>query len=162
MSRAALCCWRVACCLSYEKSMPRKPVEPDPIVPPAFKALLWTLAAAAACLLAAALLSYDPLDRPSAVAGVPNAHPSNLIGTMGATLAHHLYLMLGPTVWILLVGWTVLGVRSAVGRGLDQPVLARWAWWCWRWRRGPRGAWRGRRSPGLRHHPPGVRAGWSR
>ncbi|WP_428387038.1 DNA translocase FtsK 4TM domain-containing protein [Mucisphaera sp.] len=82
--------------------------------------ILWLVGAGLLVLLVVSLGSYDPMDPPAAAEGVQNAEVSNLAGPIGAYLADKAYLMLGPGVWLLLIGFGVyLGIR-AFGREVPQ------------------------------------------
>jgi S-DNA-T family DNA segregation ATPase FtsK/SpoIIIE len=82
----------------------------------------WRLDAAAFSLLAAGLLvalavfSLDPSDRPGALYPPP-ASPHNLLGPAGAWLAFALTDALGAAVYVLLASWFVLVVLLFLRRG---------------------------------------------
>lgn len=71
------------------------------------KAIGWVALAGVWVLIVASLVSYDPADPPATHTGFPNETVHNYVGVVGAWIAHHVYLMLGPGVWVLLAG--VLG-----------------------------------------------------
>ena len=84
--------------------------------------LIGVLLVGAWLFVAAALVSYDPGDWPSHLVARHNAQPSNWVGIYGAFVAHKLYLVLGPGVWILVAGLITGLVAAQVGR-FNQPVL---------------------------------------
>jgi S-DNA-T family DNA segregation ATPase FtsK/SpoIIIE len=84
---------------------------------------LWVLLAGAWIMVAAALVSYDPADAPGLAIAPHNAQPHNWIGRVGATLAHHILLMAGPGVWVLLAGWLFALVATVRRKPISQPVL---------------------------------------
>ncbi len=74
-------------------------------------------------LLLASLISYHPADPPALGFGQPNDPPANWVGAFGARIAHEAYLMLGPGVWVVVTGLTVLLGGKLMGKETDQPVL---------------------------------------
>ena len=74
-------------------------------------------------LVLASLLSYDPADPPSHAVGVTNDETSNWIGPLGAAIAHEALLMVGPGVWVAMLGvGAYLGLTLA-GRPVNQRLL---------------------------------------
>ncbi|MEO1235281.1 MAG: DNA translocase FtsK 4TM domain-containing protein [Planctomycetota bacterium] len=74
-------------------------------------------------LVAASLLSYDRADAPSHAVGVRNADTANWVGPLGAAVAHEAYLVIGPGVWVLVLGigaWLGLTVSR---RPVNQTVI---------------------------------------
>jgi S-DNA-T family DNA segregation ATPase FtsK/SpoIIIE len=68
--------------------------------------------------LALSLGGYDPADSPGTGAVPPNHSPylSNPCGPVGATLAHVLFVSLGWTSWLALVGLVAVNVLVVAGR----------------------------------------------
>ncbi|MEX0777787.1 MAG: DNA translocase FtsK 4TM domain-containing protein [Phycisphaeraceae bacterium] len=85
--------------------------------------ILWAVLAGTWILAVVSLASYDPTDWPGHAAVPHNARPANWAGLVGAMIAHHLYLMIGPGIWIAVTGWLVFMVATARKRPLSQPVM---------------------------------------
>ncbi len=88
-----------------------------------WRGLGWVLLAGGWVLLGASLFSYDPADWPGHRVAPHNVDTQNWVGPMGAFVAHKLYLMVGPGVWIAVAGGTVFLIASGIGRGVSQLVL---------------------------------------
>jgi S-DNA-T family DNA segregation ATPase FtsK/SpoIIIE len=80
---------------------------------------------AAAVMLLAALLTFDPADT-SLSNFPPNQTESNWIGPVGAKVANGLYLVFGLSA-LIFVGVLVLYGTSYFWRALEH-VRARWPW----------------------------------
>ncbi|MEM6393569.1 MAG: DNA translocase FtsK [Planctomycetota bacterium] len=102
--------------------MPRSQAETE-TTPNPYLGILWAAAAAMTFLVSAALISHDPLDAPNPAVGIPNTSPSNWVGKVGATFAHHAYLMLGPGVWVLITAVTIVLLTTASRKRIEQPLL---------------------------------------
>ncbi len=74
-------------------------------------------------LVLASLLSHDPADAPSHTVGVPNADPANWIGPLGAAVAHEAFLVVGPGVWVLMLGVGAYFASTLAGRPVNQRLL---------------------------------------
>ncbi len=83
---------------------------------PLFRAMLWAAIAAVWLLVSAALISYNPADPPSTTVAPLNVKPANWAGKIGAAIAHHTYLMLGPGVWVMVAGWGTYLLMALTGR----------------------------------------------
>jgi S-DNA-T family DNA segregation ATPase FtsK/SpoIIIE len=114
--------------------MPRKAVhartkkasEPDPEhldSATVLRLIGWIVLAAAFCVVATALATYDAADAPSPHVAAHNETPVNLCGKAGAVIAHHAYHVFGIGSWVLLAG--VLGylVMTAMGRAVTHPLV---------------------------------------
>ncbi len=84
---------------------------------------LWVILAGLWIMLAAALVSYDPADGPGLAIAPHNVQPNNWIGQVGAMLAHHVYLMAGPGVWLFMAAWLIGLISTACRKPITQPVL---------------------------------------
>ncbi len=91
--------------------------------PPTWRIVAWVVATGSWLLVTAALLSYDPADAPSYTHGVVNDPPRNWVGQAGAVLAHKAYGVIGPGVWLGVIGVAAWLVLTAIGRAVDQVVL---------------------------------------
>jgi S-DNA-T family DNA segregation ATPase FtsK/SpoIIIE len=80
----------------------------------------WVAAGLLVCGLVVALsiLSYDPADPPGSAIYPANAEPANLLGPLGAWLAHELIETLGVAAYVLLAAWFVLVVMLFLRRSL--------------------------------------------
>ncbi|MDX1565689.1 MAG: DNA translocase FtsK 4TM domain-containing protein, partial [Phycisphaeraceae bacterium] len=87
------------------------------------RGIFWMLAAGAWVFVFASLLSFDPADPPSHAVAPLNPSPSNLCGLIGAYVAFKAYAMLGPGIWVLMIGIAAALSFAALGRKVDQPVL---------------------------------------
>ncbi len=87
------------------------------------KGIAWALLAGAGLLLVASLASYDPADWPGHSVAPYNETPSNLVGKVGAVIAHKTYLMFGPGVWVGLVGIGAYLLATAQGRKVEQVLV---------------------------------------
>ncbi|MEM8738043.1 MAG: DNA translocase FtsK 4TM domain-containing protein [Planctomycetota bacterium] len=72
-------------------------------------------------LVVVSLLSYHRADAPSYAVGVTNTDTANWIGPLGAAIAHKAYLVIGPGVWI-----AVLGVGAWLGLTLSKRPVNQW------------------------------------
>ena len=90
---------------------------------PPHRAILWTLAAGAWALLAAALASYSPADWPNAEVALHHEAYQNWVGKVGALTSYRLYATLGPGVWIAMIGGATYLTLRAAGRKVDQLPL---------------------------------------
>ncbi|XAM01157.1 DNA translocase FtsK 4TM domain-containing protein [Phycisphaeraceae bacterium D3-23] len=107
------------------KKRKRKP-EPVPSIATAlaaYRGVGWAIVAGVWLLLAAALVSYHPADAPNPAVGVHAATSHNWVGAVGAHLAYHLYAMLGPGVWVLMLGAAVYLYFTATRRETNQLAL---------------------------------------
>ncbi len=91
--------------------------------PSAGRYLIWALLAGIWLLCAAALVSYDAADWPTHQVYPPNTQPGNWVGVVGAVLAHKLYLMLGPGVWLIMTGMAAGLIAKAMRRPVDQLLI---------------------------------------
>ena len=98
----------------------------------AWRYLAWAGFAGVWLLVAASLASHDPMDPLGRDAtgralghgvGVTHDPYANLVGRVGAVVSHELLTVLGPGVWLILVGGAIWLGTAAVGRRLDQPLL---------------------------------------
>ncbi len=85
--------------------------------------LAWLVLAAGWLMSAAALISYAPSDWPSPFVAPHNEPAANWAGRVGAWVAHELYSMIGPGVWLMMAGGLALMVALALRRPVTQPVL---------------------------------------
>ena len=102
--------------------------KPDPVPSMAsalgaYRGVGWAIVAGVWILLAAALVSYHPADAPNPAVGVYATTTHNWVGAVGARLAYHLYAMLGPGVWITLIGAAVYLYFTATKRETNQLAL---------------------------------------
>ena len=74
-------------------------------------------------IVAAALLSYNVADAPSHMVGVTNASAQNWMGPLGAAIAHKAYLVIGPGVWVAMLGLGTGIVLTLSKRPFNQLVL---------------------------------------
>ncbi len=88
-----------------------------------FIGLSWLILSGAWLLIVASLVSYDPADRPGHAVAPYNEVTSNWVGIVGAWISHKLYLMVGPGVWVTLVGLLVFLLVTAGGRTINQLIL---------------------------------------
>ncbi len=88
-----------------------------------WKYLGWALVAGLWLMLAAALVSYDPADRPGHAVAPYNATANNWVGQFGAAIAYRAYLMIGPGVWLMMAGAAAWLVATAMGRSVSQLVF---------------------------------------
>jgi len=84
---------------------------------------IWAVVAGLWLLLAAALISHDPVDPPAHAFGVPNEAIQNWIGKAGAVVSHKAMLMLGPGIWLMMAGAAAWLVVMAMGRKVGQLPL---------------------------------------
>jgi S-DNA-T family DNA segregation ATPase FtsK/SpoIIIE len=66
--------------------------------------------------LALSLLCYDPADPPGFSAEPVNSPPANACGPVGAVLAHALFITLGWSSWLLVLGLAVVNLLFTVRR----------------------------------------------
>jgi len=107
------------------KKRKKKP-EPVPSIAAAlsaYRGVGWAIVAGVWVLLAAALLSYAPADAPNPAVGIHNSPSHNWVGAVGAQLAYHLYAMLGPGIWITMLGAAVYLYLTATKREVNQLFL---------------------------------------
>jgi S-DNA-T family DNA segregation ATPase FtsK/SpoIIIE len=96
--------------------------EPTPLLQRT-RYVAWLLLAGMWVITVAAFVSYDPADAPGHTIAPANDPAANWVGAAGAILAHELYLMFGPGVWIAVVGAGVYMAARAIGRTVTQTVL---------------------------------------
>jgi S-DNA-T family DNA segregation ATPase FtsK/SpoIIIE len=70
--------------------------------------------------LAISLAGYDPADPPGWAAEPLNQPPSNPCGPVGAAIAHGLFLVLGWSAWLLVLGLAALDVLAASRRTIPD------------------------------------------
>ncbi|MCC6682292.1 MAG: DNA translocase FtsK 4TM domain-containing protein [Phycisphaeraceae bacterium] len=85
--------------------------------------IAWALMAGVWLLLVASLVSYDPADPPGLSVGLVNHPTHNWVGYVGAMIAHHTYLMIGPGVWVAVAGLSAFLAVTGFGRKVDQLLL---------------------------------------
>ncbi len=85
--------------------------------------LAWALLAGGWLLATASLASYDPADWPGHAVAPHNLKTLNWVGPIGALIAHKLYLMAGPGIWVAMTGWLIFLVAKAAAKKVTQPVL---------------------------------------
>jgi S-DNA-T family DNA segregation ATPase FtsK/SpoIIIE len=78
--------------------------------------------ALATIFLGLSLAGYDPADPPGWAAEPLNQPPSNPCGPVGATVAHGLFLLLGWSSWLLLLGLAAINVLAASGRPVPDKL----------------------------------------
>jgi len=83
--------------------------------------LAWALAAGCWALLVAALVSYDAADPPGHSVAPLNEQVHNWVGRFGAVVAYKAYLMIGPGVWVAVLGWAAMLAVAMAGRAITQP-----------------------------------------
>ena len=88
--------------------------EPTPLLRRT-RYVAWLLLAGMWVITVAAFVSYDPADAPGHTIAPANDPPANWVGAAGAILAHELYLMFGPGVWIAVAGAGVYMAARAIG-----------------------------------------------
>ncbi|MEX0653684.1 MAG: DNA translocase FtsK [Phycisphaeraceae bacterium] len=81
-----------------------------------YRAIGWAVLAGAWMLLAIALYSHDPLDPPAHAVGVTNDAIQNWIGNVGALASYHIYTLLGPGVWVAMIGVAAFLAVTAMGK----------------------------------------------
>ncbi len=86
-----------------------------------WKFLAWAVAAGVWALLVCALVSFDPADPPGHSVAPLNTEVQNWVGRFGAVVAYKSYLMIGPGVWIAMIGWAVILALTLVGKPITQP-----------------------------------------
>ncbi|MEM9913946.1 MAG: DNA translocase FtsK 4TM domain-containing protein [Planctomycetota bacterium] len=74
-------------------------------------------------IVIASLLSYNAADAPSHAVGVPNADTANWMGPLGAAIAHKAYLVIGPGVWVAMIGLGAWLVLTLANRPVNQTVI---------------------------------------
>ncbi len=89
----------------------------------AYRGVGWAVVAGVWVLLAAALVSYHPADAPNPAVGLHNSPSANWAGAVGAQLAYHLYAMLGPGVWAIMIAAAVYLYFTATRRETNQLFL---------------------------------------
>ncbi len=85
--------------------------------------VLWAVLMGAWLLIAASLVSYHPADPPAHDVAIHNQPVKNWIGRAGAIIAYQSYRLIGPGVWLAMLGVASWLVLLAVGRRLNQVVL---------------------------------------
>lgn len=88
----------------------------------------WVLAAGGWLLTGAALFSYHPADPPGFSMVIPAEAGAadvvhNWVGRFGAVIAHELYLMMGPGIWVGMACWLCALLLLAAGRKITQPIV---------------------------------------
>ena len=83
----------------------------------------WAALACLWVLVLVALATYSPTDAPTHANGVTNAHVHNWVGQFGAYLSSQAYTMLGPGVWVLMIGWGAYLGMTATGQDVNQLIL---------------------------------------
>jgi len=109
--------------MAKQQKRPQARSEPDAESWAVYARVGWLLGAGLWLLVATALVTYHPQDPPSHVYGQVNEPVANWIGTAGARLSHELYLLLGPGVWVVMVGLAVLLAVKVIGGRLSQLLL---------------------------------------
>jgi DNA segregation ATPase FtsK/SpoIIIE, S-DNA-T family len=79
-----------------------------------------TAFALALVFLAISLVGYNPADPPGWAADPLNQPPSNPCGPVGAAIAHCLFIILGWSSWLLLLGLAALNVLAASRRAIPE------------------------------------------
>ncbi|MEM9419113.1 MAG: DNA translocase FtsK 4TM domain-containing protein, partial [Planctomycetota bacterium] len=74
-------------------------------------------------IVVASLLSYNSADAPSHAVGVTNADTANWMGPLGAAIAHKAYLVIGPGVWVAMIGLGAWLVLTLSNRPVNQTVI---------------------------------------
>ena len=80
----------------------------------------WLVLACATLLAALSLVSFHPADWPSHAVAPRNDVTVNWCGVVGAFIAYHLYLMLGPGVWVMVTAATAALVMAARRKPVSQ------------------------------------------
>ncbi len=88
-----------------------------------WKFLAWAVAAGTWALLVCALVSFDPADPPGHSVAPLNTEISNWVGRFGAVVAYKAYVMLGPGVWLAVIGWAAILALTMAGRTITQPAF---------------------------------------
>ena len=89
----------------------------------AYRGIGWAVVAGLWVLVVAALVSHHPDDAPNHAVGVTQSPSHNWVGMVGASVSHHLYTVLGPGVWAMVIGLAVYLYRTATSRETTQLVL---------------------------------------
>lgn len=105
--------------MAKRKRASRNTTEPATLI----RGLVWIVLFGAWLLVMAALASYDAADWPGHAVAPHNAIPHNWVGRMGALIAHELYLMIGPGIWIMIAGGFAFFVATAMRKPVTQLVL---------------------------------------
>jgi len=74
-------------------------------------------------IVIASLVSYNAADAPSHAVGVPNADTANWMGPLGAAIAHKAYFLIGPGVWVAMIGLGAWLVLTLANRPVNQAVI---------------------------------------
>ncbi|MEO0513757.1 MAG: DNA translocase FtsK 4TM domain-containing protein [Planctomycetota bacterium] len=74
-------------------------------------------------IVIASLVSYNAADAPSHAVGVPNANTANWMGPLGAAIAHKAYFLIGPGVWVAMIGLGAWLVLTLANRPVNQAVI---------------------------------------
>ena len=85
--------------------------------------LTWTLLAGLWVMCVASLTSYDPADWPGHAVAPYNGEIQNWVGRFGALVAHKTYLMIGPGAWVMLIGYLMFLLATAMGYRVNQLSL---------------------------------------
>lgn len=125
-SGAVIALWLWSCQRPMGKKVKPGSVAANPLRVWAYAA--WVVAAGAWLLTAAALFSYHPADPPGfSMVMPPDGHGDqpihNWVGRFGAVVAHELYLMIGPGIWVGLACGLCALLLIAAGRRITQPLL---------------------------------------
>jgi len=101
------------------------------------RGIAWGVLVAAWLLVVVSLASHHPGDRPNPAVGVPTGSAvidgqwlaaegpryRNWVGRVGASIAHNAYAVIGPGVWVALLGIAAYLVMASARRPVNQPVL---------------------------------------
>jgi S-DNA-T family DNA segregation ATPase FtsK/SpoIIIE len=81
----------------------------------------WIALAAGWLFLAASMAGFDPADPPTHAAWPANAPVRNWCGPVGASVAYHIFRLLGIGAWVLAISTGVMLGLSAFGRRVGHP-----------------------------------------
>jgi len=85
--------------------------------------VLWLLFAALWVLVAAAMLTFSPLDPPSHAITPPRTDIANVVGTVGAIVSYSLFTVIGPGAWVALLAALAALVITVRGATMTQPIV---------------------------------------
>ncbi|TVQ31036.1 MAG: DNA translocase FtsK [Phycisphaeraceae bacterium] len=91
--------------------------------PALWKRLGWWALLGVWIFTTSALISHHPADPPGHASTPLNDPVANWCGPVGASIAHHSAALLGPGVWVLLLGVALALGITATGRAITQPVM---------------------------------------